>query len=444
MALKRLLDGLEIVEKKGSLDCQIKGITADSREVKKGYLFVAYQGVNADGHQFIGQAVNKGARAVVGEKGLAADQDKVTLIQVKDGRRALAKIAANWFGKPAKKLTLIGITGTNGKTSTAKMLQKILGAAYIGTIGYNFKHLNFKARETTPDPIKLHYVLKQFVQTGAKYAVIEATSQGLDQQRLFGLNFDIGIFTNLTQDHLDYHKTFKNYLSAKQILFDQSKMALLNRDDPYSKKIKHQNVVWYGPTDIKLKMLGKFNQYNAGAALKAAEILDVPPQEAQEKIKKVVVPGRLEPVEAGQDFPVLVDYAHTPDALKRILKNLRQITSGKLICVFGCGGDRDKTKRPKMGKIATNLSDLTIVTSDNPRTEDPEKIIQDIKEGLKAKSNYQIIANRSQAIKAALEKAKKEDTVIIAGKGHENYQILGQEKIHFDDRQEVRKHLKKI
>lgn len=190
-------------------------------------------------------------------------------------------------------------------------------------------------------------------------------------------------------------------------------------------------------------MLGKFNQYNAGAALKAAEILDVPRQQAEEKIKKVVVPGRLEPVEANQDFQVLVDYAHTPDALKRILKNLSEITSGKLICVFGCGGDRDKSKRPKMGKIATNLSDLTIVTSDNPRTEDPEKIIQDIKDGLKAKSNYQIIANRSQAIKAALEKAKKDDTVIIAGKGHENYQILGQEKIHFDDREEAKKYLKK-
>jgi len=402
----------------------IKGITNDSREVKKDFLFCAYRGVSVDGHKFISQARKKGAKIIVGE---TTNCD----IQVKDGREAIAEIASAWFENPAKKLKLIGITGTNGKTSTAKMLQKILSAGYIGTIGYNYKHINFKAQETTPDPITLHKVLKRFVQAGAHYAVIEATSQGLDQKRLHGLNFEIGIFTNLTQDHLDYHKNFKNYLSAKQILFDQSRIAVLNQDDPVSKKIKHKNKIYFSKTALKLKMPGEFNKYNAGAAIAVAKILN----KNFNMIKKIVVPGRFELV----GHRVIVDYAHTPDALEKLLRNARKLTKKKLICVFGCGGDRDKTKRPKMGKIATKLADYTIITSDNPRTENPKKIIQYILKG--ATKNYEIIENRAKAIAKAIKISKKGDLVVIAGKGHENYQIIGNKKYKFDDREIAKKYL---
>lgn len=416
MTFKKLLKNIKI----------IKGITCDSREVKKDYLFVAYKGVEQDGHKFILDARKRGAKIIVGET-------KNCDIQVKDGREAMALIAANWYGNPAKKLKLIGITGTNGKTSTAQMLTKILKAGYIGTINYSYKNIKFPARETTPDAITLHKLLRKFADASAKYVVIEATSQGLEQKRLHGLQFEIGIFTNLTQDHLDYHKNFKNYLKAKQILFDQSKIAVLNKDDPASKKIKHKKIIWYSKANIKLKMPGEFNKYNAGAALAAAKILKI---KNINIIKKVTVTGRFEPV----GNRVIIDYAHTPDALENLLKNAHKITKKKLICVFGCGGDRDKTKRPKMGRIATKICDFVIITSDNPRTENPKKIIKNIVSGI-SKKNFEIIENRAKAIKKAIKISQKNDLVVIAGKGHENYQILGNKKIHFDDREQARKAL---
>ncbi|MFH1392318.1 MAG: UDP-N-acetylmuramoyl-L-alanyl-D-glutamate--2,6-diaminopimelate ligase [bacterium] len=414
MTLKQLLKNLKQ---------EVKGITCDSREVKKGYLFIAYKGVNQDGHKFIQEARKKGAKIIIGE---TKDCD----VQVKDGREALALVAAKWFGNPGQKLKLIGITGTNGKTSTAQMLAKILNAAYVGTIGYEYKNIRFEARETTPDAITLHKILRKFLDAGAQYAVIEATSQGLAQKRLFGLNFEIGIFTNFTQDHLDYHKTFKKYLAAKQILFNQSKIAVLNQDDKASKKFRHKRIIWYGKANIKLKMPGEFNQYNAGAALSAAKALGIKKTDA---IKNVTVPGRFEPI----GRRVIVDYAHTPDALENLLKNARQIAKNKLICVFGCGGDRDKTKRPIMGKIATKICDYAIITSDNPRTENPKKIIKNIIAGVAKNANFEIIENRAQAIEKAIKISQKGDLVVIAGKGHEDYQILGTRKIHFDDREKA-------
>ena len=413
-----------------NLKKEAHGITCDSREVRKDYLFVAYQGINQDGHKFIEQARKKGAKIIIGET-------KNCDIQVQDGREAVASIAANWFNNPAKKLKLIGITGTNGKTSTAKMLAKVLNAAYIGTIGYEYKSIKFPARETTPDAITLHKILRKFLDAGAKYVIIETTSQGLVQKRLFGLNFEIAIFTNLTQDHFDYHKNFKNYLAAKQILFDQAKIAVLNKDDKASKKFKHKKIFWYSKADIKLKMPGEFNQYNAGAALAAAKLLRIPAEFSKKIIAKITVPGRFEPI----GDRVIVDYAHTPDALENLLKNARQITKNKLICVFGCGGDRDKTKRPIMGKIATKLCDYVIITSDNPRTENPKKIIQDIIAGIAKNANLEIIENRARAIEKAITISQKGDLVVIAGKGHENYQIIGTKKIHFDDREQARKAL---
>lgn len=416
MTLKHLLKNLKK---------EVKGITCDSREVKKDYLFIAYKGINQDGHKFIEEARKKGAKIIVGET-------RNCDIQVQDGREALALIAANWFNNPAKKLKLIGITGTNGKTSTAKMLAKILSAAYIGTIGYEYKNIKFTARETTPDAITLHKILRKFADARAKYIVMETTSQGLAQKRLFGLNFEIGIFTNFTQDHLDYHRNMADYLKAKQILFNQSKIAVLNKDDKFSKKIKHNKIFWYSKANIKLKMPGEFNQYNAGAALKAAFLLGFTQQKAEKIIAKITVPGRFEPV----GDRVVVDYAHTPDALENLLKNARQITKKRLICVFGCGGDRDKTKRPIMGKIAAKLCDYVIITSDNPRAEEPKKIIQDILIGIKTK-NYEVIENRAKAIEKAIKISQQGDLVVIAGKGHENYQILGTKKIHFDDREQA-------
>lgn len=396
-------------------------LTNDSREIKKGDIFIAYKGVNQDLHKYIKDARKNGAFLVIGEND---DCD----IKVKDGREAMATLSAAINNNPAKKLKLIGITGTNGKTSTALMLAEILNAGYIGTLGdYD---------ETTPNPIILHKLLNDFVRQGKKYAVIETTSQGLDQKRLFGLEFEVGVFTNLTQDHLDYHKNFKDYLKAKQILFEQSKIAILNRDDPASKKIKHNKKIYYDKSKLKLKMPGEFNKYNAGAAIAAAKMLGFTLRQAQDKIKDVIVPGRFEPV----GDRAIVDYAHTPDALEQLLINARQLTKDDLICVFGCGGDRDPDKRPKMGKIATELSDKVYITSDNPRTENPDNILKDIKTGVK-KENFVIIKNRRQAIKKAILESSKNDLIVIAGKGHEDYQILGKRKIHFDDREEARKWL---
>jgi len=409
-----------------NLKKEVKGITCDSREIKKDYLFVAYKGINQDGHKFIEQARKKGAKIIIGET-------RNCDIQVQDGREALALIAANWYENPAKKLKLIAITGTNGKTSTAKMLAKILNAAYIGTIGYNYKNIKFPARETTPDAITLHKILRKFLDAGAKYIVIETTSQGLAQKRLFGLNFEIGIFTNFTQDHLDYHKNMADYFKAKQILFDQSKIAVLNKDDKASTKFKHRKILWYNKANLKLKMMGEFNQYNAGAALAVANLLRIPQEFSKKILAKITVPGRFEPV----GDRVVVDYAHTPDALENLLKNARKITKQKLICVFGCGGDRDKTKRPIMGRIATKLCDYIIITSDNPRTEKPKKIIQDIVSGITKNANFEIIENRAKAIEKAIKISEKGDLVVIAGKGHEDYQIIGNKKYKFDDREQA-------
>jgi UDP-N-acetylmuramoyl-L-alanyl-D-glutamate--2,6-diaminopimelate ligase len=399
----------------------LKGVTNDSRLVKHGWAFVAYEGVNEDLHKYIPEARQNGATLVVGEKG---DVDE----KVSDGRVAFAEMSAKFYEYPAKKLKLIGITGTNGKTSTAFMLTSILRAGYIGTVGFNF---------TTPDPSRLHLLLQKFLGEGKEYVVIETTSQGLEQKRLHGLDFEVGVFTNLTQDHLDYHKDMEAYFKSKLILFSQAKTAVLNRDDPYSKKIKHNKIVMYGPYEGALSMPGKFNQYNAGAAEAAAQVLGIRGSVIREALGEITVPGRFEMV----GDRVIVDYAHTPNALELVLENAKEIVKGKLISVFGCGGDRDKGKRSLMGEISTRLADYTIITSDNPRTEKPETIIKDIKKGI-GKGEYEVVEDRREAIKKAIEMSGANDLVVIAGKGHEDYQILGTKKIHFDDREEARKYLK--
>ena len=440
------------------------GITNDSRKVKKGYIFVAYQGANEDLHQYIEQARAKGAVFVIGEKG------QCDLI-VKDGREVLAQLASAWYDRSDKKLKLFAVTGTNGKTSTAKMIGAIFNeakkpTAIFGTINYSFKDKIYIAKETTPDPMTLHGLFKEFFEHGARYAVLEASSQGLDQKRFFVLEFEAGIFTNLTQDHLDYHKTMANYFKAKMILFKQSKILILNNDDPVTAKIKtlfqDKKIITYGlenESDFMAKDLpkvlslpGRFNQYNALAAIALARTNGVSQKIIDNVLGKIKVPGRFEMI----DNRVIVDYAHTPDALERLLENVRPILSqgppleihkgrsleaqeGKIIAVFGCGGDRDQGKRPKMGEIATRLADFTIITNDNPRTEDPDQIIDDIKKGIKKEANYSVVPDRRQAIKTAIKMAQEGDLVVIAGKGHEDYQIIGHKKSHFSDQEEVKK-----
>jgi len=464
MTLKKLLNQVLVKRIIGPKNKTIAGINHDSRLVKPGEVFIAYKGVDIDSHQFIDQAVEKGASAVIGEKIPTKLKKGISFVQVKNSRSALAKIASNWYNCPEKNLIVIGITGTNGKTSTTYMLEAIFKKAglqpgVIGTINYRYKNIIQPARETTPDAITLHKLLNKFVQAGCKCLIIEATSQGLKQKRLASLKFDRAIFTNLTQDHLDYHKTMADYFQAKLQLFKQLKtngQAILNADDKASYKIAkniNQKIVFYGLKNkadfnkkhlkVKLKMLGNYNLYNALCASACARSLNIKQCIINQALANVQVPGRFESVDCGQKFKVIIDYAHTPDALERLLENARKITANKLICVFGCGGDRDKTKRPKMGEIAQKKADKIIITNDNPRTENPKKIIQHIKTGFKKKKNYIIIANRKKAINQAISQAKKGDCVVIAGKGHENYQIIGTKKTPFDDKKIAQQALKK-
>ncbi|MBI3459234.1 UDP-N-acetylmuramoyl-L-alanyl-D-glutamate--2,6-diaminopimelate ligase [Candidatus Azambacteria bacterium] len=444
------------------------GITNDSRKVKKGDIFVAYQGVNEDLHQYIEQARVKGAVFVIGEKGspslfrASADQGHCDLI-VKDGREVFSRLAAAWYGHSDKKLKLFAVTGTNGKTSTAKMIGAIFneakkGTAVFGTINYSFKDKIYLAKETTPDPMALHCLFKEFSDDGARYAILEASSQGLDQKRFSGLEFEAGIFTNLTQDHLDYHKTMANYLKAKMILFQQSKIIILNNDDPASTKIKtvfkDKKIITYGlekKSDFMEKDLpkvlslpGRFNQYNALAAMALARTYGISRKIIDNVLGKIKVPGRFEMI----GDRVIVDYAHTPDALERLLENIREIitkggSGGKIICVFGCGGDRDRGKRPIMGEIATCLADFTIITNDNPRTENANDIIIEIKKGVQVSRipYFSVLLDRKQAIKKAIKMAGPSDLVVIAGKGHEDYQIIGNQKRYFSDQEEANKNL---
>lgn len=487
MTLKQLLKNVETISIKGSLDSEICGMAFDSRKVKDEYAFICYEGVNQDLHDYIPDAIKRGAKAIISErkentrKARSMDDKDLSVVQVPDGREALALIASNWYGNPASQLKIIGITGTNGKTSTVQMLKSIFSEAGIqpavfGTIGYEYRDRFIPASTTTPDPIILHRSFRDFVDAGCVYAVMEATSQGLAQKRLTGIQFETAVFTNLTQDHLDYHKTMQNYLDAKAILFHQlidDGVAILNADEPASEKIRDRldgvRIMTYGienPAELQvknvrsdmteltftavipegefgslLKVLGEYNIYNALAAIGVSLVYKIDIDKIQSGLKKAKVPGRFELVNRGQDFAVIVDYAHTPDALDNLLKAARKITKNRLICVFGCGGDRDKTKRPIMGQIATTIADHTIVTSDNPRTEAPDQIVVDIVEGIDKSADYETIVDRSSAIGRAIEIAQPNDVVVIAGKGHEDYQIFKDKRIHFDDREEAAKYL---
>ncbi|MCR4430052.1 MAG: UDP-N-acetylmuramoyl-L-alanyl-D-glutamate--2,6-diaminopimelate ligase [Tepidanaerobacteraceae bacterium] len=470
MIIKELIEKIsDIICVKGPMDIDISGVAYDSRKVSKGNIFVAIKGFNLDGHSFIPHAISKGAVAVIGE--LDMDIPEITYIRVADSRRVLAQICAKYYGYPAQKLGIIGVTGTNGKTTTTYLIKALLERAgyktgVIGTIGNLIGDKFIHADRTTPESLELNILFREMLREDVKYVAMEVSSHSLKLSRVEGINFEVGVFTNLTQDHLDFHKTFEDYYETKKKLFDLSKKAVVNVDDESGKKILKsvkipalsygiENIADIRARNVKVsaegvfyqadiggrnffvsyRVPGRFSVYNSLAAIGTGLLLGITPElliNALESVKGV--PGRFETVNMGQDFTVIVDYSHTPDGLENVLRTIKSFASGRIITVFGCGGDRDHTKRPMMGGIASKLSDYCILTSDNPRSEDPEAIIWEIEKGI-FNNNYEKIINRKEAIARAIDMAKKDDVILIAGKGHEDYQVLKDRTIHFDDRE---------
>lgn len=474
---------------RGSLAVEITKMTCDSRQVTPGSLFIALAGSKVDGHDFITTACRQGAVAVLVQKEVEIAECKgVTIIKVSDTRAAMQQIAPYFFDYPSQKLRMIGITGTNGKTTTTYLIRAILMRAgfrvgLIGTIQNIIDQQVFPVRNTTPDVIDLQALLADMVTAGVDYAVMEVSSHALALGRVVDTEFDVGVFTNMTRDHLDFHLTFENYIAAKSQLFQmlslssstkKGKTAVVNVDDPASQAMLAQcsaKSISYGVSHsanlkaeeinvgasgaaftvkgdfgilpLSLKITGVFNVYNVLAAMGATLAEGVEPLVIKKALEDFTsVPGRFELVDVGKPFAVIVDYAHTPDGLENILKTARQFAKNRVIVVFGCGGDRDRTKRPIMGKLAMEYGDVVIATSDNPRSENPSSILVEIEKGLQEGctdgKNYEIIVERREAIKRALQVAKTDDVVIIAGKGHETYQILNDRTIDFDDRQVAR------
>lgn len=450
----------------------------DSRKIQEGDIFIALEGAITDGHKFINKAIENGAKTILVEKEVPLIEG-VGYFLIKDLRKKMGIIASNFYDYPQDKLKIIGVTGTNGKTTTTYILESLLGEnkiARIGTIEYKIGDEIIPAPNTTPSSLEIIKICKKAVEKNIKYLVMEVSSHGLDIGRVDMLKFESGIFTNLTLDHLDYHKTMENYFLAKRKLFDlvkDKKNSIINIDDEYGKRyLEYTNGISYSIKEkaniqgkikkinregqeveikifdkiynLNLKLLGRYNLYNLLGAIGAIKVLGISDEEIIKKIDKIHgAPGRFQPVRVDSDFTIIVDYAHTGDALENILKSINEFKINKIITVFGCGGDRDKTKRPIMGKIAEKYSDIVIVTSDNPRTEEPEKIIEDIVTGLE-KQNHIIEVNREIAIERAVKLAQKNDIILIAGKGHENYQIIGREKIHFDDKEEAIKAVNRL
>ena len=471
MLLNNLIPNVD--GEKGNI--HISGITSDSREIKEGYAFVCVSGVADDGHNYAADAANKGAVAVITEREMGVRNE----IVVSDTHEVYADMCANWFGKPADSLKLIGVTGTNGKTSITYMLKSILECAgykvgLIGTIQNMIGDEAIPTKNTTPGVYELNRLFALMKQKGCQYVVMEVSSHALHQKRVCNLSFDAAIFTNLTQDHLDYHITMENYLDAKKMLFKMCKTAIVNSDDDYCEQLIEgldckivsysladastysAKAVKYYPASVEYELVsndilnhikfntgGKFSVYNSMCAAVTALELGLPISVVADAIKNIEgIKGRAESVPTGRDFTVIIDYAHTPDGLKNILKTFRDCKKNRVIALFGCGGDRDKTKRPIMGNIAVRYANYVIVTSDNPRSEDPDKIIKDILEGTSGSAvPVKVIQNRIDAIKYAVSIAEAGDIIVLAGKGHETYQILNTGTIHLDEREIVREAL---
>ena len=491
--LKDIISTLDVQQVQGNQNVSIQDITDDSRAVKLNSLFIALDGATVDGHNYIDKAVDAGAVAVIVSKPVTVPAD-VCVITVDDTRQAMMVCVPYFFDYPANRMRMVGVTGTNGKTTTTHMIRHILKAqgfkvGVIGTVHIMIGDTSYPIHNTTPDVVDLQHILHQMVQENVEYCVMEVSSHALALGRVSGVEFDTAVFTNLTQDHLDFHKTFENYLAAKCKLFEQvsapnqvkdNKGAVINIDDSYgyrvmekttaptitystlgkgtlnasdvhmSTKNSQYTVNYKGESyPVSMNTTGLFNVYNTLAAIGACLQEGISMEAIDTALKTFSsVPGRFELIEEGQDFAVVVDYAHTPDGLQNILETAKAIKENRIIIVFGCGGDRDATKRPIMGRIAAEYGDKIYVTSDNPRTEDPVQIVKDVevgvKEALREGTSYEVIVDRREAINHAIHDAKAGDIVIIAGKGHENYQILKNETIHFDDREEARKALKEI
>jgi UDP-N-acetylmuramoyl-L-alanyl-D-glutamate--2,6-diaminopimelate ligase len=481
MNLNELLEGVEILEQTGDRSVPVSGVVYDSRLTTPGALFVGLPGKAADGAAYIEEAMDRGAAAVVTQTPCAAG-GSFPCLQVADARLALAQISGAFFGHPSSRLCTVGITGTNGKTTVSFMLREIFKAAgrrpgLLGTVRYEIGDRVIPAARTTPESPDLQAMLAQMLRAGCDSAVMEVSSHALAQFRVHGILYDAAVFTNLTQDHLDYHGSMEAYYSAKARLFNQvRRFAVINRDDPWGRRLLEEKKVLsglipygfeegsavrgfeartdpggsrmrvespWGCAEVALQLIGRFNLSNALAAFAAAGALGIPVEIIVKALADIPsVPGRLEPVRNTRGKRVFVDYAHTDDALKNVLQTLREITDGKLIVVFGCGGNRDTGKRPLMGAVAARLADYSILTNDNPRNEIPEKIAADIAAGFDSERKYESVLDRKAAIARGVELAGKKDILLIAGKGHEAYQEFGGTIVPFDDRETVAEILK--
>src|SRR6267378_1654959 len=483
MQLKTLAGAIPVRQVIGPLDRAVESIAYDSRRVQRNGLFVALRGEKNDGHEFIGQAIENGASVIVAER--EEKNPRATCLLVENTRTALADLAATFYGLPARRLKMAAVTGTNGKTTTTFLIKHIcekagLRCGLIGTVQYEIGERVIPATRTTPEALDVQELLAQIVNAGCRAAAMEVSSHALAQERTRGIEWDVAVFTNLTQDHLDYHGTMKNYFEAKAKLFEQlaqqqkkkKPVAVINIDDRYGRQLlakihKKVSVVTFGmgaSADfrasnyrmefagtsyqldargksylVRVPLIGRFNVANSLAAIAAANALGIGLREAVLSLgKSPQVPGRLEMVPAKRQFQVFVDYAHTPDALLNVLKTLRELEPRRLIVVFGCGGNRDREKRPLMGQVVDQKADYAIITSDNPRKEDPDKIIAEVEKGFRG-NHFEKITDRAQAIARSIEIAQPRDIVLIAGKGHENYQEFADHTVPFEDTQVARR-----
>ena len=477
---------VEIVEQRGSMDCTVTSITDDSRAVIPGSLFVAVRGERVDGHQFVSQAIAAGAVAVIAQESVNAGL--LPIVRVADSRKALGLVGSRFYGDPSAHLTMVGVTGTNGKTTTTYLCKALLegvgrNVGLMGTVAYQIGSETIPATHTTPGALEFQGLLAKMRRAGLDSVVMEVSSHALAMDRTVGCEYDAAVFTNLTQDHLDYHRTMEEYFQAKLRLFTglgqgrkRGQRAIINMDDPRGGQIRQACAVpaWgyavqgraelkaervrlsmngtaftaatpAGTFAIESRLVGEHNVYNLLGAIGVALHAGASCDQVRESVSRVnSVPGRFESVVAGQDFMVVVDYAHTEDALVRLLTAAQAIKTERIITIFGCGGDRDRGKRPKMGQAAVLFSDIVVLTSDNPRTEDPMAILREVEVGVRealqqrSQVEYHLVPDRREAIRMAVRLARTGDIVLIAGKGHEDYQIIGTTKIHFDDREVAR------
>ena len=478
MKLSEILKNIELKEVHADLDTDIGGISYDSRTTKEGDLFIAIVGFESDGHKYIPMAKEKGASVILCERAPECD---VPYVLVSDSRNALALGSCEFFGNPSKEMTVVGITGTNGKTTTTYLLKHMLEAklnAKVGLVGTNGNMIGdefIHTERTTPESYELQHLFREMKDAGCTHVVMEVSSHSLALSRVAGIDFDVGIFSNLTQDHLDFHNTMEEYAAAKAKLFSMCKVGCINIDDKWHESIikdsscriisfsakkneadlvakdirlSASGVKFCAVADdkierVKLGIPGEFSVYNALAVVSAGLALGMSLSDCAEAMADAKgVKGRMEVVPTNGNYTILIDYAHTPDALENALKALRTTAQGRLIVLFGCGGDRDRTKRPIMGGIAADNADFVIVTSDNPRTEEPQSIIDEICVGLKGKNTpHKVICDRIEAIHWAIDNHRENDVILLAGKGHEDYQVIGKEKFHMDEREIVAEYI---